>query len=206
MSPLVLFGAGGHARVVLDAARAAGMRVDWVIDDDPHDSALDGVPVVGASDERWMGLGAFRFVVTIGRNPSRAEVFARLESRGGTAVSVVHPAAVISPGAGLGSGTVVMAGVVVNAGARVGKNCILNTGCSIDHECLLGDHVHVCPGVHVAGRVSVGTGTMLGIGSCVTQCLTIGAWTTVGAGAVVVRDVPGGVVVYGNPARVRRTA
>ncbi len=199
--PFWIYGAGGHGRVVADAARATGLRPVGFVDDHPHGGDLDGLRVVPARDGHWETPGAFRFVVAIGENRIRARIFHELAGRGGIPVTLVHPDATVSPRAALGPGTVVLAGVVVNPGAVVGANCILNTACSVDHDCRLGDHVHVCPGVRLAGTVEVEDGVMLGTGAIVIPGRRIGTWSLVGAGAVVVRDVPKARVAIGNPAR-----
>ncbi len=204
MFPTIIFGAGGHARVVLDTLCCAGVSVLAFLDEHRRVESLDGVPVLGTEDPVWVGTARFQFVVAIGDNQVRASIFERLASRGGTPLTALHPSAVVSRRASIGPGTVVMAGAVVNPGARIGSNCILNTGCSVDHDCVVGDHAHLCPGVRLAGTVRIGEHTMLGIGSCVTPGRTIGSGTLVGAGSVVVRDLPSNCSAYGNPARVQR--
>ncbi len=203
-SPLVILGAGGHGRVVLDAARSAGLCPAFFVDDAPHTEQLDGVVVHPTDHPEWLGLVRFRFVVAIGHNATRSGLFQRLLGRGGEAVSVIHPAAVISKRATVGPGSVAFAGVVVNPGARIGCNVILNTGCSVDHDCHVEDHVHLCPGVRLAGTVTVQVGAMLGTGSVVVPGRTVGAWAMTGAGSVMARDVPARRVVFGNPSRVIR--
>lgn len=201
---MVIFGAGGHGRVVVDAALAAGMSPAWIVDDHPPGLEIYGVRVLNSADRRWRGLTSFRFIVAVGRNETRERIHRELLARGGEPVSIVHPSAVVSPRAWVGRGTVVMAGVVVNPGARVGDNVILNTACSVDHDCDIADHVHLCPGTRIAGAVRIGTRAMLGTGTCVIPKVTIGSDTTIGAGSVVIRDLPSRAEAYGNPARVRR--
>lgn len=204
MPPLVLYGAGGHARVILDMAALSGLKPDWVVDDHPTKDSLDGFPVIASTDRRWQDLSQFRFVVAVGRNQVRSEIFARLLARGGEPETIIHPGAVIARGTELGPGSVVMAGVVVNPGTRVGANVILNTCCSVDHDGIIGDHSHLCPGVHLAGTVQIGRLTLLGTGVSVIPGRTIGSEVTVGAGSVVLRDLPDGCCAFGNPARVQR--
>ncbi len=204
LSKIFIFGAGGHARVILDLLICSGAEVAGFVDDTPSRSVLDGLPVFEARDPAWLGLVDFRFVVAIGDNSIRALVFDRVKKLGGIPITVFHPNAIVSKNAKIGPGTVAMAGVIVNRGAEVGANCILNTGCSVDHDCRLGDHVHLCPGVRLAGNVSIGSHTMLGTGCCVIPGRNIGSGTLVGAGAVVIRDLPGSCCAYGNPARVQR--
>ena len=199
-NPFILYGAGGHARVILEAARAAGHEISFVLDDNPSVAAMSGLELLPPTEALWAKLKTFRFVVGIGNNDNRARIFQELMRRGGTPQTIVHPFTAISPSAKLGQGVVVMAGVVVNADARIADNCILNTRCSIDHDCKIGAHSHICPGVSLAGDVAIGQRSMIGIGSCCIQGVTIGANVILGAGSVVVRDLPDNCTAYGNPA------
>ncbi|HOW67338.1 MAG TPA: acetyltransferase [Candidatus Paceibacterota bacterium] len=203
-SPFIIFGAGGHGKVVLDAALAAKHDVAFVVDDAPHETELLGLSVLSSEDPRWLALTGFRFVVAVGDNLTRARIFARLNTRSGIAGNVIHPNAVISPFAKLGAGNVCFAGVVINPGTVMGDDCIINTSASIDHDCRIGSHAHICPGVHLAGTVSVGEETMIGTGAAILPGIKIGRRCVIGAGAVVNRDLPDGVVAYGVPARIRR--
>ena len=204
--PFVLFGAGGHGKVVLDAALAANRKILFVVDDAPHELKLLGRPVIKSDAKRWTTLKQFRFVVSVGDNLTRARIFPQLTNRGGIPENVIHPQSLISPFVSFGVGNVVFGLVAVNPGTIIGDNCILNTSCSVDHDCVIGNHVHLCPGVHLAGRVTVGEGTMIGTGASVIPGIKIGSWCVIGAGAVVTRDVPVGVIAYGVPARVKSSA
>ncbi len=199
-----MFGAGGHAKVVLDAARQSGLNPAMIVDDAPQQGELDGVPVRSASDRVWTDFGHFAFVVAIGSNGDREKKFELLRKRGGRPVSVVHPSAVIAPSAQLGLGTVCMAGVIVNASAVVGENCILNTAASVDHDCVLHAHVHLAPGVRLAGQVVVGAGVTIGLGAVLLPRVKVGERSIIGAGSVVNRPIPANVVAFGNPARIHR--
>jgi acetyltransferase EpsM len=197
-------GAGGHAKVVLDAALESQCPVACLVDDAPQGADLLGVRVISTADEVWLANRDFNFIVAVGDNGRRSWLFQKMLLKGGDPATIIHPAASVSRHAQVGRGTVICAGVVINAGAKIGENCILNTACSIDHDCRIGSHAHVCPGVHLAGNVVIGTGTMLGTGTAVIPGRTIGCWTTVGAGAAIVRDIPDRVVAFGVPARVMR--
>ena len=205
MRPLLLYGAGGHGKVVFDAARAAKVSFDVVADDDDGVIEFQGVEVMHPGHGQWSMPTTFAFIVAIGDNRRRANVFAELVHRGGTPHSVVHPRSTVSQDAAIGLGTLLCAGAIVNPGARLGVNCIVNTCASVDHDCEIGDHVHLCPGVRLGGQVVVGEGAMIGLGSVVLPGVSIGPWALVGAGSVVNRDVPPRVVAYGSPARVRHT-
>jgi len=202
---LVVYGVGGHGRVVVDAALAAGWTIQLWVDDHPASPAQWGVPIVGSHEVAWSTLASQTFIVAIGDNRIRTEIFGRLRKLGLMPASVVHPSAVISQYAQVGVGTVVGAGVVVNPAATIGEDCILNTGCSVDHDCQVAAHCHLCPGVRLAGMVVVGAGTMVGTGAVVMPSINIGEGCVIGAGAVVTNDLPPKVVAYGNPARVIRS-
>jgi sugar O-acyltransferase (sialic acid O-acetyltransferase NeuD family) len=204
MKPLCIFGAGGHGKVVLDAACAMGLTVDFLVDDVPAAATLNGVPVMATHQADWQAQAVFEFLVAVGDNANRASLYRELLAKGGVPINVIHPRAVISPRAALGKGVFVAAGVVVNPEARIGDNVILNTSCSVDHDCVVGDHVHLCPGVRLAGEVNVGALTLVGTGACILPRVRIGERSVIGAGSVVNRDIPPGVVAYGVPARIHR--
>jgi len=203
---IVLYGAGGHGRVVADIlAMRSGFEVVGFLDDDGarRGKAVGSLTVLGGMEqvETMRAGGVTGAIVTIGANAARMSKASEMEAAGLQLCIAIHPAAVVARDAVIGAGTVLMAGAVVNTGARIGRNVIVNTGATIDHDCNLGDGVHVSPGANLAGNVDVGTTAQLGIGCCVIPGIRIGAGCTAGAGAVVVRDIPDGETWAGNPAR-----
>src|SRR6185369_9106388 len=142
-----------------------------------------------------------RAVIALGDNTLRKKFADHARSLGMRLPVLIHPHAYVSPTAKIGDGTVVMAGAIVSTHVTMGEMCIVNTRASIDHDCLLGDYVHIAPGVTLAGNVTVGNGTLMGVGSCVMPGLCIGDDAIVGAGGVVIRDIPSNTTVVGCPAR-----
>jgi acetyltransferase EpsM len=118
--------------------------------------------------------------------------------------TAIHPRAIVAADVSIGAGTVIVAGSVVNPGAHIGENVIINTCASIDHECIIEDGVHICPGVRLGARVRVGRAAWIGIGATIKDRVHIGPGSLIGVGAVVLSDIPGGVVAYGVPARIVR--
>src|ERR1017187_182361 len=202
---LIIYGAGGHGRVVVDAALAAGWTIQSWIDDHPPSLTQWDISIVASKDVVWGTLTSRKFIVAIGDNRIRADVYRRLCELGLIPALVIHPSAVISHFARIGEGTMVAADVVVNPVARIGENCILNTGCSVDHDCRMGPHAHLCPGVRLAGVGGVGAGTTSGTGAVVIPSINIGEGCVIGAGAVVTTNLPPKAVAYGNPARIVRS-
>lgn len=203
---VLIVGAGGHGAVVLDILRSAGRyEPAGFMDADPAlaGRAIGGLPVLGPLNLlpklRSQFAGA---IVAIGDNRVRRGYAAKLRAAGVELLNAIHPSAVVSSTATIGDNVVVAAGAIVGTGANVGSSALLNTGCIIDHECEIGEAAHVGPGAKLAGRVRVGAGALVGIGACVLPCLHIEDDATVGAGAVVVRDVTRGTTVVGVPARV----
>lgn len=204
---IVVLGAGGHAKVVVDALlmRASvknQYQVVGLLDDREeisHQTVL-GLPVLGTLSD-LPTIPHDGIVIAIGDNRVRKRLFEQLAGRGERLITVVHPHAKVAPSVRVGPGSVIFAGVVVNAGAQIGSNVILNTGCTIDHDCLVESHAHICPGAHLGGTVTIGRGAFVGIGSSVIHSLKVGDWATVGGGAVVIRTVAEKEVVVGSPAR-----
>ena len=191
---MYLYGASGHAKVIIDMLRASGVTVDALFDDDQTINELLSIPV----RHQWNGESPL--VVSIGNNISRKQIVERLDCEFGV---VIHPSAVISPHSTIGNGTVVMQGAIVQSDARIGKHCILNTGVTIDHESIIDDYAHISPQATLCGNVHVGEGAWIGAAAVVIPGVRIGRWSIVGAGSVVVSDVPDGAVAYGNPCRIR---
>lgn len=192
---MYLYGASGHAKVIIDILNASGIKVDALFDDDPTIKELLSIPV----RHQWKGESPV--VVSVGNNLSRRQIAEKLDCEFGT---VIHPTAVVSPNATVGEGTVVMQGAIIQSDVKMGKHCILNTGASIDHECVIGDYVHISPQATLCGNVQVGEGAWIGASAVVIPGVKIGKWCTIGAGSVVVSDVPDGVMAFGNPCRIRR--
>ena len=194
-----LFGASGHGKVIKDILNANGVKVKAFVDDNPDVKECGGRPVVHDA------AGLSPMIVSIGVNKVRKMIVERLRS-GNPMIrfaTAIHPSAVISPSAKIGEGSVVMAGAVVNADAVIGKHCIVNTGATIDHDCVVEDYCHVAPGAHVCGGTQIGEGAWIGVGTSIIQCLNIGKNCMIGAGSVVVRDIPDDVTAFGNPCRVK---
>lgn len=207
LPPLIVIGAGGHARVLIDALRRTNRHILFATDTDP---ALEGRDVFGVRvegpDERVFdhdpnAVELVNGVGSVAAPTNRQRVFERFTERGYPFASVVHPNAVVAESVELAEGVQVMAGAVIQAGARIGPNCLVNTGVSIDHDAVIAAHVHVAPGATLSGGVTVGETTHVGAGAVIIQQVAIGRNAVVGAGAVVVRDVPDGVTVVGVPAR-----
>lgn len=205
---LVIWGAGGHARVIADIVSLTNSyEVVGFLDDvqpEPRPVSFSNAPILGGAEQleglRSRGVGYI--ILGFGNCQARLDLARTARAVGFILATVIHPSAVVANGVIIGTGSVIAAGAVVGPGARLGENVIVNTGATVDHDCELADGVHVCPGVNLAGNVVVGAAAWIGIGATVIQKVCIGAGAIVGAGAVVLRDVPAGATVYGVPARV----
>jgi sugar O-acyltransferase (sialic acid O-acetyltransferase NeuD family) len=218
MPQVVILGAGGNAREtlgILDDMNRAGARAgadEWdvlgYVDDDPskHGLMLDDKPVLG--DFSWFAArgGTPPLVIcAVGSSPGRRRLVLKALELGLDFCSAISPRAEISPLARVGKGATIFPGTVVGPQVTVGNHVIVNVGCTISHEARLGDYCTLAPGVHVAGCTVVGDGGDLGIGTVTIQGVTVGSWSIVGAGCVLIEDVPPNVTVVGVPARIIRT-
>ena len=205
-------GAGGHAKVVIDALRLSGaVEIVGLLDarQDLAGTKVEGVTILGGDEllEQLRRDGVTHVFMAVGGAADQAprkRVFERALQAGYEFASIIHPAAVIARSAVLGRGVAVLAQAVVNPAARLGDNVIVNTGAIVEHDCVIGSHAHVATGARLGGAVEVGEAAHLGIGCSVRQSIRIGAGAIVGAGAVVIQDVPERTVVSGVPARAMR--
>ena len=190
---MVLYGASGHGKVIIDILEALGERIDFIVDDNHNVTELLGYEV-----KRNTGVYP-EAIISIGNCQIRKKVVGQLSVN--KYVTAIHPSAIISKTAFVDEGSVVMQGAIVQTCAKIGKHCIINTGASVDHDCLIGDFVHVAPHATVAGGVDVGECSWIGAGAVIKQYIKIGKNCMIGAGAVVVKDVLDNTTVVGVPAR-----
>lgn len=200
---LLIWGTGGHAKVVLDTALSCGEYDSISFVDDAIDRTgmeFCGFPVLSAPENLGRRPGEL-FLIGIGDNRSRRRCFDRAQAFGLVPATLVHPAATISRSATIGRGTLVMPGVVVNSDAVVGDNCILNTGAIIEHDCRIGEDVHISPRAVLGGRAVVERLSHVGIGAVLLPDATVGVEAVVGGGAVVLKEAPAHSTVVGVPAK-----
>ncbi len=207
LEPIVILGAGGHAKVVIELIRAQGGVIAGLTDSNPTPRSVLGVPVVGDDRAlpRLVADGVRYAFVAIGDNKARAAAAQAATGLGLILVNAISPNATVSDSARLGRGVAVMAGAVINAEASIDDLAIVNSGAIVDHDCRLERGCHEGPGAVLAGAVRIGAGALIGTGASVTPGRSIGAGAVVGAGACVVDDLEPDVVAVGVPARVIRS-
>ena len=203
---ILIIGAGGHGQVVADifraryASRLISDHVGFVDDDRARlGCRFVGSPVLGTLDQVHE-IAHDAVIVAIGHNATRSGIFHTLLAAGERIAIAQHPRSIVAEDVTIGAGSMLCAGAIVSTGAAIGRDAIVNTGATVDHHSTIGNHVHIGPGVHMGGEVRVDDGALIGIGATVIPGIQIGAWSIVGAGAVVIRDVPPGTTVVGCPA------
>lgn len=189
---MYLYGASGHAKVIMDILVANDIHIDALVDDNAELKELQGIPVIHSAE------GCSPFIISIGSNKIRKVIAERLNCE---FISAIHPSAIISPFANIAEGTVVMQGAIVQTDVKIGKHCIINTAATVDHECLIEDYVHISPNASLCGNVQVGEGSWIGAGATVIPGVKIGKWCVIGAGSVIIKDVPDNVIVTGVPGK-----
>jgi sugar O-acyltransferase (sialic acid O-acetyltransferase NeuD family) len=194
---IYLFGAGGHAKVIIEILELQKKKVAGLININPEIKNLFDYPVLQEIPDS--ALIDSEIIICIGNNTIRNKIATQITANYNIAQ---HPSANLSVRSKIGVGSVVMASVSVNSSTVIGKHVILNTNCSVDHDCVVHDFVHISPNAALASNVEVGEGTHIGVGACVVQGIKIGKWATIGAGAVIIKDVPDYAVVVGNPGRI----
>lgn len=207
---LIVVGAGAHGRgtlEILKARRAAGLdapKVIGFVDDNParHGMQVDGLPVFGPL--QWLVERAHeRPLVILALASARAKqaLAGQLEPLGVSWAQAIHPSTQAASGVTFDAGAIVNAGVCIAFDTRIGKHTTLNLGATVGHDCVVGDYSTVAPGVNIAGRVALGLGVEVQTNATIVPGMTLGAWSKVGPGSVVLRDVAEHESVFGNPAR-----
>jgi sugar O-acyltransferase (sialic acid O-acetyltransferase NeuD family) len=201
---VTILGAGGHAKVVISTLLSANIKINKILDDNPDKwgSRILGIEITGPLSEIDNN-GAGDAIIAIGDNKTRKRLVEKYQHTR-WAVAAIHPDAYVHPSVSLGRGTVVFAKAVVQPDTEIGDHCIVNTGATVDHDCRIGNYVHIAPGVNLAGEVCLDEGVFFGIGGKAITGITVGRWSTVGAGGVVISDLPEYSLAVGIPAKIVR--
>ncbi len=198
---MLLYGAGGHAKVVLDCLMEQGVSINGIFDDKSDLVSLNGYDVLGKYDEH--SFEEDQVIITIGDNTTRKNLVQKIKHKFG---KIAHPSAIMSKYVQIGEGSVVFHGCILQTGVRIGKHCIINTGASLDHDVTVGDFAHISPKVTLCDVVEIGEGTHIGAGATILPKITVGKWCVVGAGAVITQNLPDYSLVVGVPGKIiRRT-
>ena len=206
--PIVIYGTGGHGRETALLVRSmiqAGTpwQLSGYLDDDTtqHHRLIGDLPVLGTSSILAAQPGLFAVALGIGSPNARRQIVARIRSWVHSFPVLIHPSVPAFERVHLGDGSQVHAGTVLTTDIHVGNFAILNRHVDVSHDCTIDDWATLAPGVTLTGGVSVGEGADLGARAACIPCVHIGAWSVIGAGAVVTRDIPDGVTAVGVPAR-----
>lgn len=207
---IILIGAGGHAKVVIDTIRSRGkFEIAGLIDSGKtRGSLIEQLPVLG-NDEDMPALFksgitlAFLSLGALYNIPLRRRVAATAASLGFSFPALTHERSFVADSAAIGDGALIAAGSLIQPGVTIGAHAIINTGAVIDHDCVIGDFTHIAPGAVLSGNVKIGSGTLIGTGSTIKEGITIGNNCLIGAGSVVVKDIPDQMKAFGSPCRVR---
>lgn len=197
-----IYGAGGHAHVVIDVLRTMGIGVRGIFDDWPlrrHPGHRDVQPGVRLAGSDAFATPDAPMILCVGNNAERAELDRLIAAEFGIAI---HISTVIAPNVRIGDGTVVLHGAIIQTNSVIGRHVLINTAASVDHDNVIGDFAHISPHATLCGHVEVGEGTHIGAGAVLIPKVKVGKWCTVGAGTVVISDIPDYTTAVGNPARI----
>lgn len=198
MDRIILYGGGGHAKVVLESLIDQGKSVLGFVDDNPT-ARLSSQKYLGAYTSALEADA--QIIIAIGNNQIRKKVSEKVRHR---FTNAVHPSSIISSSAEIGVGCMILHKAIIQASVRLCNHVIVNTAAQVDHDGFIGDFVHIGPGVILCGDVVIGEGALIGAGAVILPGRKIGKWATIGAGSVVTKDVPDGIFVMGNPAATKK--
>jgi sugar O-acyltransferase (sialic acid O-acetyltransferase NeuD family) len=191
---MLIFGASGHAKVIIDCLVSQSISIDGIFDDDISKINLLGFPVLGAYDELF--LPEIPVIIAIGDNSIREKLSSQIKHQYGTAI---HKSSNVSPYSNIGCGSVLMHNTVVQSGTSIGKHCIINTSATVDHDCILGNFVHIAPNAVLCGGISIGDKTLVGAGATIIPNISVGKNVIIGAGSIITKNIPDDSRVF--PAR-----
>lgn len=207
---LLIFGAGGHAKVIADLVeKGSEYRIAAFVDkEEPTVKSFFGYPIVSeAVGFDWIsGQKVKNGIVAVGANKLRSTIVEKIKSKfpGFGFASLVHPSAQLAKGVMIGSGTVVFGGVVINSDTCVGDHCIVNTGVCFDHDGKMENFATIGPGAILGGNVTIEEFAMVSLGAKISRGVRVGANCIIGAGAVLLKSTDQVGLYFGVPATFQR--
>ena len=210
---IVLLGAGGHAREVLDvieACRQAGDDVEvlgYIVDKKYGlpGTIINEKQILGDFDWYANRASELYAICAVGNPVLRFRFAKRVKSLKGKFISFIHPKATITKWTTIGQGVIIAAGCVLTNHILLGNHVHLNPGCTIGHDTIIGDYVTLTQGVNIAGKVKISDGCFIGTGSNIIDRIHVGEWSIIGAGSTVIHNIPANTTVVGVPGRVIKT-
>jgi len=209
---IVIVGAGGFGKEVLSTLHDCNKKkkrynMIGFIDDNKslEGKLIDDVPILGGIS--WLSKKAardVRAVVTIGDGKIRQRVVKKLKENHVNFITIIHPSVALSKFVEIGEGTIIQAGSIVMPDTKIGNHVHINMDCSVAHDCTLEDFVTLTPGVHINGNNIIKTGAYLGTGTTTKDMLTIGRWSIIGAGTVLIKNVQEYSMYVGVPGRLKK--
>lgn len=209
MEEVVIIGAGGFAREVVDVIDAVNLRspqfevIGYIVDAEYGNpgTLVNDLPILGGFDWLARHAGSVRVTCGVGPSQSRYRLVRRAADLGCRFFTLIHPAAIVTRRVTIGRGVVITAGSILTNNIILGDHVHVNLGCTIGHDVRIADYVTLAPAVHLSGNVHVADGAYIGTGTNVIEKVHIGAWSVVGAGSTVIRDVIANTTVVGVPAK-----
>lgn len=210
MKKVVIIGAGGFGREVLDIIDACNLvqemydPLGFVVDPQfgKPGTLVNDRPIVGGFDWLAKHVEDTYVVCAVGPSHQRYQLIERAKELDCRFISLIHPSVIMTRWISIGEGVVIAAGCILTNQIQIGNHVHINLDCTIGHNAHLGDFATLAPGVHVSGNVTLETGSYVGTGANLIEKLQIGEWSTVGAGSVVTGDIPANSTAVGVPARV----
>ncbi|MGP1411743.1 MAG: acetyltransferase [Peptoanaerobacter stomatis] len=201
MESLIVIGAGGYAKSILDSIDYYNYKLEGFLDEFSNKKEHLGIPIIANNLNNIEGKEEKFFFVAIGNNCNRKRWYDKLIENNLRLINIVDKTAVISPRAKIGTGCFVGKMAIINSMSSIGDNCIINTKALVEHGCSVASHVNLSTNAIINGDVKVAEGAFIGSSSVTLGQLSIGSWCTIGAGAVVTKNIDNDITVVGIPAK-----
>ena len=210
LQKVVIIGSGGFGREVLDVLEAVNEEtptydiLGFITEPgyQPPGTIIHDKPILGYYDWLEAHKDEVKAICGVGAPAARLHLIQKAEEIGVSFFSVIHPRAQLTRWVTIGTGSIITTACILTNNIKIGNHVHINLDCTVGHDVVIEDFVTVSPGVHVSGNVRLEQGSFIGTGANLIEGKTIGDWSVVGAGSVVVKDVPANATAVGVPAKV----